>query len=323
MTALFWVVFGAVLGIVLMGTFAAMAYMSKSEKRAMIRRLGNPAAGERRSEPAVPVLYDSGGPDAKKPLMRRVPGLDFLGRQITAAGLEWKPEFVLAAMAGLGVLGMIAGGYVRVLIFPEISAAALALVFAWLPYLYIAHKRNKRLAAFEGQFPDTLDFIARAVRAGHALSVSLELLANEAPEPTRTEFRRVFTEHNLGAPLTVALSGLIQRVPLVDARFFVSAVLLQRETGGNLSEILSNLGDVIRERFQLKGRVRAASAHGRVTATALTIIPIALLLILSLIRPDYLNLLKEDFHGRLMLFGAVIGQILGYLSMKKIINIKV
>jgi tight adherence protein B len=324
MPALFWVVFGSVFAIVLIGTMAAMSYSGKSQKRAMMQRLGNGKTAQKRTEAAAAaVLYDAAGPATKTPPLQRIPGVGLIGRQIAAAGLEWKPEIVVLSIAGLAFLGMVLGSRIPVLIFPELSAAVLAIVLGALPYVYIARKRDKRLAAFEGQFPDTLDFIARAVRAGHALSVSLEMLANDSPEPTRTEFRRVFTEHNLGAPLEAALYGLTRRVPLVDVRFFVSAVLLQRETGGNLSEILSNLGDVIRERFLLKGRVRAASSHGRITAAALTVIPIVLLILLTLARPDYLTEMKADRHGRIMLLGAFAGQIVGYLAMKKIINIKV
>jgi tight adherence protein B len=322
MTALFWIVFGVILGIVLTSTLAAIAFSDRSRGRAMMQRIGNGGTADKREAPRV-FLYDPADPAQKKSLAQHLPGVGFIARQVTAAGLDWPPEVVLLSMAGLAFVGMLIGIRVRVLIFPELSAAGLAIVLGWLPYLFIARKRDKRLAEFESQFPDTLDFIARAVTAGHALSVSLELLSNEAPEPTRTEFRRVFTEHNLGASLDAALKGLVQRVPLMDARFFVSAVLLQRETGGNLSEILSNLGNVIRDRFMLKGRVKAASAHGRMTALALTLIPIVLLIMLSIIRPDYLTPLREDHDGRILALGAIAGQLAGYLAMKRIINIKV
>jgi tight adherence protein B len=323
MTALFWIIFGVILGIVLIGTFAAIAYTDRSRTRAMMDRIGSGSTTRDNRETPRVVLYDPDDPAQKKSLTRRLPGVGFIARQVTAAGLEWRPEVVLLSMAGLAFVGMLIGSRIRVLIFPELSAAGLAVFLGWLPYLFIARKRDKRLAEFESQFPDTLDFIARAVSAGHALSVSLELLSNEAPEPTRTEFRRVFTEHNLGASLNSALKGLVQRVPLIDVRFFVSAVLLQRETGGNLSEILTNLGDVIRDRFMLKGRVKAASAHGRMTAIALTLIPIALLIMLSVVSPNYLAPLRDDRDGRFMALGAIAGQVAGYLAMKRIINIKV
>jgi tight adherence protein B len=323
MTALFWIIFGAILAVALIGTFVASAYIERSQSRATMQRIGNRSTSPDNNEPPRAVLYEPADATTKKSLPERLPGIGFMTRQVTAAGLQWKSGAVLLSMAGLALVGVLIGSRVRVLIFPELSAAGLAIVLGWLPYLYIARKRDKRLTEFERQFPDTLDFIARAVSAGHALSVSLELLSNDAPEPTRTEFRRAFTEHNLGASLDAALKGLVQRVPLMDVRFFVSAVLLQRETGGNLSEILTNLGDVIRDRFMLKGKVKAASAHGRMTAIALTLIPIALLLMLAITSPNYLSPLREDRHGRIMALGAIAGQIIGYLAIKKIINIKV
>ena len=161
------------------------------------------------------------------------------------------------------------------------------------------------------------------MRAGHAFSVSLEMMADESPEPIGIEFRQVFNEQNLGAPIDVALKNLGQRVPLLDVRFFVSAVLLQRETGGNLAEILTKLSQVIRERFQLKGKVKAVSAHGRMTALILCVMPLITMMLLSVIAPTYLASMAGDYHGKLLIVGAIMGQILGYLWMRKIVNIKV
>jgi tight adherence protein B len=179
------------------------------------------------------------------------------------------------------------------------------------------------MAAFEEQFPEALDFLSRSMRAGHAFSVSLEMMADESPEPLGIEFRQVFNEQNLGAPIDVALKNLATRVPLLDVRFFVSAVLLQRETGGNLAEILGQLSKVIRERFQLKGKVKAVSAHGRITALILCVMPLITMMLLSVIAPTYLASMAGDYHGKLLIVGAICGQILGYLWMRKIVNIKV
>ncbi len=135
---------------------------------------------------------------------------------------------------------------------------------------YVRQKRTKRLDKLEEQFPEALDFLARSMRAGHAFSISLEMVGEEMADPLGQEFRALFNEQNLGAPLDIALRNFTERVPLLDCRFFTSSVLLQKQTGGNLSEILSRLAYVIRERFRLKGQVKAASAHGRLTATILT-----------------------------------------------------
>jgi len=198
-----------------------------------------------------------------------------------------------------------------------------ALLFAALPRLYFARKDRARMNAIEEQFPDALDFIARSVRAGNALSISLEMLAGEASEPLRSEFLKVSREQALGASLDSALGNLLTRVPLVETRFFVSAVLLQREAGGNLAEVLSRLASSVRERLRLRGHVRAVSGQGRLTAAILTVLPIVVIALLKIISPKYLEALTADPRGRMLLGAAVLSQILGYLTMKKIVNIEV
>jgi tight adherence protein B len=176
---------------------------------------------------------------------------------------------------------------------------------------------------FEEVFPDTLEFISRSMRAGHAFSVSLEMIHREFPEPLSGEFRRTFEEHNLGLPLDVALQGLAHRIPLLDVHFFVSAVLLQKRTGGNLAEILDKLAYVIRERFKLRGRIRAISAHGKMTGLALTCIPIGVGVLMFFANPDYVKFFFTEEIGNMMLGGAIGLQIIGYLIIKKIVRIEV
>ena len=161
------------------------------------------------------------------------------------------------------------------------------------------------------------------MRAGHAFSVSLEMIHREFQEPVSGEFRRTFEEHNLGLPIEVALQKLAQRMPSLDVHFFVSAVLLQKRTGGNLAEILDKLAYVIRERFKLRGRIRAVSAHGKMTATALSCIPIAVAVLMFYTNPDYVKFFFTDDTGNIMMGCAVGLQIIGYLIMKKIVNIEV
>jgi tight adherence protein B len=194
---------------------------------------------------------------------------------------------------------------------------------AYIPTVRINAAIRKRSRKLEEQFPDALDFLSRAMRAGHAFSVSLEMLAEESREPMRSEFRKLYHEQNLGAPIEVALQAMADRCKLMDVQFFVSAVLLQRETGGNLTEILIRLAHTIRERLRLKGQVRAASAHGRVTGLLLTIMPIILMGGFMVISPNYLNGLVADEHGRILIAGALIGQVLGYASIRKITNVEV
>jgi tight adherence protein B len=206
---------------------------------------------------------------------------------------------------------------------PKLVTVVVALIAAVLPWLYVYKKRKARLHKFEELFPETLEFVSRSMRAGHAFSVSLEMIHREFPEPVSGEFRRTFEEHNLGLPIEVALQKLAKRVPSLDVHFFVSAVLLQKRTGGNLAEILDKLAYVIRERFKLRGRIRAVSAHGRMTATSLSCIPIAVAVLMFYTNPDYVKFFFEDEVGNIMAGVAVALQLVGYLIMKKIVNIEV
>ena len=193
----------------------------------------------------------------------------------------------------------------------------------FLPLLYVMRKRTARMRKFEEQFPDSLEFVARSMRAGHAFSVSLEMIHREFQEPLAGEFRRTFEEHNLGLPLDVALQKLGKRIPSLDVHFFVSAVLLQKRTGGNLAEILDKLAYVIRERFKLRGKIRAISAHGRMTGTALTCIPIGVAVIMFYVNPDYVRFFFLDDVGNIMLAGAIVLQVIGYTIMRQIVKIEV
>lgn len=243
--------------------------------------------------------------------------------QLQQAGLNWSSARLLAAMSLAAVPGLGLGSLLPFLINGPTTAIGLGIVGAAAPYLFVRHKRKKRLERFEEQFPEALDFLARSMRAGHAFTISLEMLGEELVDPLGQEFRALFNEQNLGAPLDLALRNFTDRVPLLDARFFTSSVLLQRQTGGNLSEILTRLSYVIRERFRLKGQVKAASAHGRLTATILTVLPVATMLGLLVVAPGYLQSMAEDPDGKWMIGGAIFAQILGNFFIKKIINIKV
>jgi tight adherence protein B len=200
---------------------------------------------------------------------------------------------------------------------------AVAAAAAGMPLYRLVRKRAKRLHAFEEVFPDTLEFIARSMRAGHAFSVSLEMIHREFPEPLAGEFRRTFEEHNLGLPLDTALQSLAKRIPLLDVHFFVSAVLLQKRTGGNLAEILDKLAYVIRERFKLRGRIKAIAAHGKMTGLALSAIPAAVAVLTFFTNPADIRFFIEDEVGHILAGGAIGLQILGYLIIRKIVSIEV
>jgi tight adherence protein B len=286
--------------------------------------LRNAAGGEEIVEDGPAILVPgSRQPDALAAMLERVGLAANLGKLLRQAGLEWSPARLVSMMTIAGAVGFLLGSQIRVLGARSWSMVALALMFAYLPYWSVKRKRAKRIARFEEQFPAALDFLARSMRAGHAFSVSLELLATETEPPLKLEIGQLFNEQNLGAPLEVALQNLADRVPLVDVGFFVAAVTMQRESGGNLSEILQNLSYVIRERFRLVRQVRAASAHGRLTGVILTVMPLIVAMLLSVVAPDYLPTMIGDPDGRYMLLSALVGQGLGYFFIRKIIDIKV
>jgi tight adherence protein B len=203
---------------------------------------------------------------------------------------------------------------------------AVSIVFgvlaAFLPLVYVRFKRTKRLELFEEQFPEAIDLIARALRAGHALTTGLGMVAEEIPAPVGQEFKRLYDEQNFGLSLPEAMRAMGGRVPVLDARFFVTAVLTQREAGGNLSEVLDNLASVMRERFKLKRQVRVASAHGRISAWVLSCLPPALAAILFLLSPNFMKVLWEDPWGVNLLLIAGTLQLIGTFIISRLVRIE-
>jgi len=256
-----------------------------------------------------------------KQLLQRYDWTSKLEEMIEQAGVKWKPARLVHTSLGLGLVSFFIGWN---FLGPYRNAALLiAAVAAALPFLHLRRKRAARLKRFEELFPDSLEFVARSMRAGHAFSVSLEMIHREFQEPLSSEFRRTFEEHNLGLPLDVALQKLGKRVPSLDVHFFVSAVMLQKRTGGNLAEILDKLAVVIRERFKLRGKIRAISAHGKMTGTALTCIPLGVAVMMFITNPDYIKFFFVDEVGNYMMAGAVVLQLIGYGAIRKIVDIEV
>lgn len=299
------------------------AFRSAETGRITGRLMGTAKTQKKRSQASPALLRTEDGSTGKLVLrlLRRYRYQEWAQALLEQAGLKWK-----AARLAHSCLGFFLGGFFFVWYgLPAYRAAApvAALAFAALPLLYVYRVRSKRLRKFEEQFPESLEFVARSMRAGHAFSVSLEMLHREFQEPLAGEFRRTFEEHNLGLPLETALMKLAQRVPSMDVHFFVSAVLLQRRTGGNLAEILDKLATLIRERFKLRGKIRAISAHGRMTGTALTCIPLAVALMMFYINPDYVRFFFEDSTGQVMALTGVVLQLVGYAIIKRIVRIEV
>jgi tight adherence protein B len=294
---------------------------TQSKKR--VEAMLHAASGETEQKAETSILNDSAKEDPVKVLLAESQLPEKIAGVIQQAGLSWTVTHLVILMLIGGIIGATLGWVIQPLGFQVLSAVALAFALGGAPYFYLNHKRTKRMAEFEAQLPEALDFLARSMRAGHAFSISLEMLGSESPDPIGQEFRTLFNEQNLGAPIEVALGNFGKRVPLLDVRLFVSTVLLQRQTGGNLSEVLTRLGYIIRERFRLRGQVRAASAHGRLTSIILSVLPLFLVAGLLVIAPGYLQDLAKDPDGKWMIAGAIAGQILAYFIMRRIIDIKV
>jgi tight adherence protein B len=192
-----------------------------------------------------------------------------------------------------------------------------------LPYSYASYRRNKRFEKFEELFPEAIDTLARAVRAGHAFTTAIEMIASEVAEPVCGEFRKLYEEQKFGMPVRDALINLTERVPLVDVKFFVTAVMLQRETGGNLAEILDNLSYVIRERFKIQRQVRVYTAQGRLTMALLMGMPPVIVTVMLLVEPAFIRPLFSDPIGHTLLVAGITLQTIGYFVIRKIIKIQV
>jgi tight adherence protein B len=202
-----------------------------------------------------------------------------------------------------------------------IAAPAGALAFR-VPISAVKFMAGRRMRTFEEQFPDAIDLISRALRAGHGFTTALAMAADEGPQPVAAEFKKLYDEQNFGLPVPEAMREFANRIPILDAKFFVTAVLTQRESGGNLAEVLDNLGRVVRERFKVKRQIRVISAHGRMSGGVLMALPPFLALAFMVINPEHLKALTGDILGWWMIGGAVTLQLAGCLIIRKLINIE-
>jgi tight adherence protein B len=243
-----------------------------------------------------------------------------LQRLLSQANVRMRPGMFLLLSIGLGVSGVL-GGYTvtRHLALTVMFTAGVAA----LPSFYVAYRRKKRFKRFEEKFPETIDLLSRSIRAGHAFSTALELIADESEEPIAGEFRKLFEEQKFGLPLRDALLNLAERIPLLDVKFFGTAVLLQKETGGNLAELLDKLSYVIRERFKILRQLRVYTAQGRLTLAILMALPPILLLLLSVLNPEFVKPLFHDPLGHNLIAFGIVLQATGFFMIRRIIDIKV
>jgi tight adherence protein B len=302
------------------------AVMRSSVSWQIDRRLREATAG-----PALPEAASGGEAElVKRTADGPLPAIDKLlqgsragsglHRLIEQSGVKTTPSAIVmfSVAAAIGV-GLLTAMFLRQPIFGLIAGA----VGAFMPFAFLKHKRSARLKKFEEQFPEALDVLSRAIRAGHAFQTALGMAADELPPPVGPELKKTFDQQNFGLALREALNELADRVDILDVRFFVTAVLIQRETGGNLAEILDNLAHVVRERFKIQRQVRVHTAHGRFTGYVLLALPAFLAVALSFLNPDHMGPLFREHMGQMMLIGGMVLQAIGYFWIRKVIKIEV
>ncbi len=302
------------------GAIRVPGMVAQRKLDARLQELSSPADDPKEGESLLVKVQHEGPMPAVDRFFAGTTRGSALGQWIEQSGLRASVRGVLMiSLVCAGLMALVAGIITRASWGLPIGAA---LGFA-LPFLFLKIKRTRRMRAFEEQFPEALDLIARALKAGHAFATGLKMAADELPEPVGPEFRKTFDEQNAGLPKTDALDTLAKRIPILDVRFFVTAVLIQRETGGNLAEILENLGFVVRERFKILRQVRVHTAHGRFTGYVLLALPASLAVALTFINPEHMNLLFTERMGQTMILVAIVMQFAGFLWIKKIIKIEV
>ena len=272
--------------------------------------------------PAILVLRESEAAGAAwlQPFVQRIARTWNLEMLLRQAGLRWGVQRLLLLMAGFAVaLGLLT--FVLTSRVPyAVVAAALG---AYLPLLHVRRKKTKRLDEFEEQFPEAVELMARSLRAGHPFSASLKMASEECDQPIRGELRQAFEEQRLGLPMDDSLVGIADRVDLIDVRIFVTAVMIQREVGGNLAEVLDNLSAMIRERFKLRGKLRTLAAEGVMSMWVMLVLPPAMTGIMLLINREYIMTLFREPAGKAVVLACLAMQTLGYFWMRRIIQIKI
>lgn len=311
-----------------LGVTRLPGYLAQREMDRRLRDVSGVGGGfsEATDDSGVPSTVVRQAKSGPLPIIDRLVAQSSLGhglqRLIERSGVDTTPSAmvmssVIACAVGL-LIAMIFTSQSQAIAAPLAAIAGMAAPFAWL-----RHKASRRLKKFEEQFPEALDLLSRAIRAGHAFQTAMGMVADEMTEPVGPEFKKTFDQQNFGLPLKDALNELAERIGLLDVKFFVTAVLIQRDTGGNLAEILDNLAHVVRERFKILRQVRVHTAHGRFTGYVLLGLPAFLVIALMFINPEHMGLLFSERMGHLMLGGAVVLQTIGFFWIRQVIKIEV
>lgn len=305
------------------GAYLAATHGSEKKQARLRQRLADALMHSASSEDAEVRL-------AREELLSEIPALDRqlvrvraavrLKRMLDQADLHITVTRLVMFSAMAGLLAALAVSMLT----PSYFFVALAgLAAACVPFMHVAFRRTRRMRAFLEQLPDALDLMSRALSAGHAFPEALHMVATEMPEPVATEFRKTYEEQNLGLSLKLALENLTARVPLLDLRLCVTAVMIQRETGGNLAEILEKVAHTIRERFRIMEDLKTLTTSSRMSAWILCGLPIFVALTVTFLNPEYMGVLWHDPRGHVLIYAAVGMQLTGMLIVRKILRIKI
>jgi len=294
---------------------------SQSARR-FSRRIGALTQGDGKTGRRVSLLKERRLSDSDRAhaFLRRFAITETIDTWLQQAGSRWSVATLLSWCLLAAGIGLLLG---RLLFSGWASSLLVALLFACLPLLSVSRQKARRLHQFQLQLPEAADLIARSLRAGHALPSTLQMVAEEMPEPISAEFRVVSDEINYGLGLQPAMQRLAERVPLDDLRFLVLAVLIQRETGGNLAELMQNMASLIRERLKLLGQIQSLSAEGRLSGWILFLLPIVMAVLLMMVNPEYMEQLVADPIGQMLLGVAGVQMLLGAIWMRRLVNLRV
>ena len=292
------------------------------EAKRIAKRLRAMSAGGHLDSESASVLKErllSDSPSIQR-LLLQMPRVTSLDRLLVQGGSNMTVSGFIAITGGLFAATLLVGLAMR---FPLLLVLPIAALIALIPFEIVVFKRNRRVKRFEQLLPEALDLIGRALRAGHSFSSALQMAGNELPEPIGEEMRQTFDEINFGVPTNTALENLVSRMPSIDLSFFAIAVMIQRESGGNLSEVLDNISSIIRERLKLFGKVRTLSAEGRYSAGLLSILPFITAALLYMLNPEMMSNLWTTPIGQRLAITGIVMMLLGMLWMRKIIKIRV
>ncbi len=266
------------------------------------------------------VLRDRAADSRLDSVLTTLPQVQDLKVLLEQADLNWTPGTFITISVGLAAALSASAFILSQSLIPTLLAGLAGLSF---PLFYVKRLKKRRIRRFEEQFPEAIDLLGRSIRAGHAFPTGLKVVAEESPEPMSTEFRQIFEEQKFGLPLEDSLLGMADRIDLVDVRIFVTAILIQREVGGNLAEILDKIAYTIRERFMLQRQIRVHTAQGRLTGYILAAMPILLGLAITALNPEYMAILFEEPTGKVLIAAAAVMQFLGFLTIRRIIDIEI